>query len=74
MWDAALGEAVDHVVIFALRDIPAGEELTYDYRFSGQEQLTCNCGAAGCRGMVNEKPPQRGTLVPRAQVKPYTVL
>jgi hypothetical protein len=33
--------------------VPAGEELTYDYRFSGDEQLPCNCGAATCRGFVN---------------------
>jgi hypothetical protein len=34
-----------------------GEELTYDYRFCGKEQLPCNCGAATCRGSVNEKAP-----------------
>lgn len=62
---------MDHVVIFALKRISAGEELTYDYRFCGEEQLTCNCGAAKCRGMVNAKPPSRGLLVPRSQVKPY---
>ncbi len=31
----------------------AGEELTYDYRFNGEEKLPCNCGAASCRGFVN---------------------
>ena len=31
-----------------------GEELVYDYRFTSQsELLTCNCGEASCRGMVN---------------------
>lgn len=39
---------------FSQRDIEAGEELTYDYRFSGEEQLRCNCGSARCRGYVNE--------------------
>ena len=35
-------------------DIPAGAELTYDYRFAGEQRLPCNCGAATCRGFVNE--------------------
>lgn len=26
-----------------------GEELLYDYRFSGKELLPCNCGARNCR-------------------------
>jgi len=65
------GKAIDHVVIFALKDISVGEELTYDYRFSGNEQLVCNCGAGRCRGMVNKAPPEKGKLVPRREVKPY---
>ncbi|KAF5842505.1 hypothetical protein DUNSADRAFT_6749 [Dunaliella salina] len=48
------GNIADHVVIFAKRDIHAGEELTYDYRFCGEEQLRCNCGSTQCRGLVNE--------------------
>ncbi|GAB4814051.1 hypothetical protein N2152v2_001097 [Parachlorella kessleri] len=65
-------EVVDHVVIFALRDLEVGEELVYDYRFSGREQLVCNCGAPNCRGFVN-KPPSRmdGLWVPRRKLKPY---
>ena len=35
-------------------DIPEGDELTYDYRFAGEAKLPCNCGAAACRGFVNE--------------------
>ena len=41
------------VVLSALRDILPGEELTYDYRFSGDETLVCKCGSAKCRGTVN---------------------
>jgi len=41
------------VVICALRDIQAGEELSYDYRFCGDEVLVCKCGSAKCRGTVN---------------------
>ncbi|KAL4440395.1 hypothetical protein ABPG75_003396 [Micractinium tetrahymenae] len=66
------GTETDHVVLFAARDIEAGEELTYNYRFCGQEQLRCNCGAPGCTGLVNEKPPDHDRpQVPRAEVKPY---
>ena len=51
------GQPVDHVVIFADRDIQAGEELTYDYRFSGEEVLQCSCGSSRCRGKVNQPLP-----------------
>ena len=51
------GQPVDHVVIFADRDIQAGEELTYDYRFSGEEVLQCCCGSLKCRGKVNQSLP-----------------
>lgn len=54
------------------RDVPAGEELTYDYRFSGDEKLPCNCGARLCRGFVNvpeEHEHDAGVLVvPRSQL------
>jgi hypothetical protein len=33
--------------------MPPGVEATYDYRFNGDDQLRCNCGAATCRGWVN---------------------
>jgi len=39
------------VWITAIRDIPAGEELTYDYcLYDGEDDdATCNCGAVNCR-------------------------
>lgn len=46
------------MALFALRDIEAGEELTYDYNFSlfnpadGQE---CKCGSEMCRGVIGGK-------------------
>ncbi|HEX6504467.1 MAG TPA: SET domain-containing protein-lysine N-methyltransferase [Terriglobales bacterium] len=43
------------VWIFALRDIAAGEELTYDYGlYDGDEDdpSTCVCGAKTCRGTL----------------------
>jgi len=40
--------------IQALRDIAAGEELTYDYHlYDGDEdEALCNCGQAACRGTM----------------------
>ncbi|KAL4520943.1 hypothetical protein Ndes2526B_g00122 [Nannochloris sp. 'desiccata'] len=76
VWDGKRGAAVDHVVIFAAREISTWEELTYDYRFSGEEKLVCNCGAGRCRGMVNQASTGfgggaavKGTLVPKSKVK-----
>lgn len=44
-----------HVWIIAIRDIKAGEELTYDYcLFDGDEDdpAICRCGANNCRGTM----------------------
>lgn len=42
------------VWIRAIRDIAAGEEVTYDYCLydGGDEDATCNCGAPQCRGTM----------------------
>lgn len=42
------------VWIKAIKGIAAGEEITYDYCLydGGDEDQTCNCGAAACRGTM----------------------
>ena len=48
-------EEQDRVFIQALRDIAAGEELTYDYwLYDGDEDdaALCHCGSKGCRGSM----------------------
>jgi uncharacterized protein len=49
-------EEIDgHVWIIALRDIAAGEELTYDYNLydgDGNDLALCFCGARNCRGSM----------------------
>lgn len=43
------------IVVVALRDIAAGEELAYDYAMSDAsdyDEFVCRCGAASCRGVV----------------------
>lgn len=45
-----------HIVIYAKRDISAGEELAYDYKFSIEpleEKIACHCGQVKCRGSMN---------------------
>ncbi|XP_059814282.1 histone-lysine N-methyltransferase 2A-like isoform X3 [Hypanus sabinus] len=45
-----------HIVIFAVRKIFQGEELTYDYKFpieDASNKLPCNCGAKKCRKFLN---------------------
>ena len=40
----------DHQAFFALRDIEAHEELTFDYKYQeGGHNLACHCGAKNCR-------------------------
>ncbi|XP_077363173.1 histone-lysine N-methyltransferase 2B isoform X2 [Festucalex cinctus] len=49
-------DARKHIVIFALRKIYRGEELTYDYKFpieDDESKLRCNCGARRCRRYLN---------------------
>ncbi|KAM8927871.1 histone-lysine N-methyltransferase 2B [Pelodytes ibericus] len=49
-------EGQKHIVIFALRSIYRGEELTYDYKFPIEDErskLPCNCGAKKCRRFLN---------------------
>ena len=45
-----------NVVLVALRDIAAGEELGYDYATtdgSDYDEFECDCGASLCRGKVS---------------------
>ena len=50
----------EYIVIESRRDIPAGAELTYDYRIAPEEPVTrrllelwkCGCGSRRCRGTM----------------------
>ncbi|WIA37257.1 hypothetical protein OEZ86_014202 [Tetradesmus obliquus] len=55
------GEPLLLVLLETLRDVAAGEELTFDYKPSSSSKpiqgklrglLECSCGAANCRGVV----------------------
>ena len=43
-----------HVLLFSLRNIRPGEELTWDYQSPKEQQHTsCRCGSPLCRGTIN---------------------
>ncbi|XP_053972462.1 histone-lysine N-methyltransferase trithorax-like isoform X1 [Hylaeus volcanicus] len=43
-----------HILIFALRRITQGEELTYDYKFPFEDiKIPCTCGSRRCRKYLN---------------------
>ncbi|XP_053661317.1 histone-lysine N-methyltransferase trithorax [Anopheles marshallii] len=43
-----------HIIIFALRRIVQGEELTYDYKFPFEDvKIPCSCGSKKCRKYLN---------------------
>ncbi|KAL5273646.1 KMT2A.2 family protein [Megaselia abdita] len=43
-----------HIIIFALRRILQGEELTYDYKFPVEDdKLPCSCSSKKCRKYLN---------------------
>ncbi|XP_078589839.1 histone-lysine N-methyltransferase 2A-like isoform X3 [Branchiostoma floridae x Branchiostoma japonicum] len=49
-------EGKKHIVIFAMRKIYKGEELTYDYKFPIEDQnskIDCTCGSKRCRKYLN---------------------
>jgi SET domain-containing protein len=66
-------EKQGRVWIIAIRDIEAGEELTYDYNlYDGDldDPSPCSCGAPNCRGsMYSEKELARRTQALRRRKK-----
>lgn len=49
-------EGTKRIVIYAMRDIQANEELTYDYKFEreeGVDRIVCLCGSLNCKGYLN---------------------
>ena len=48
----------------ALRDIPVGEEITYDYAFTAEVAEACHCGTARCRGLIVDDDPENLANLP----------
>ncbi|MCX5744063.1 MAG: SET domain-containing protein-lysine N-methyltransferase [Proteobacteria bacterium] len=55
-WDAEQQRPV--VWWVALRDIPIGEEITYDYGFTAEVAEPCACGKSVCRGVIVDDSPE----------------
>ncbi|KAI6182830.1 Crossover junction endonuclease MUS81 [Aphelenchoides bicaudatus] len=59
----------DRIGFFAIRDIQAGEEIVFDYKFErfGDTAQKCYCGSANCRGVIgSESTLQREEIVEKA--------
>jgi hypothetical protein len=48
----------------AKRDIPVGEEITYDYAFAAEVAEPCACGAGTCRGLIVDDAPEELAKLP----------
>jgi len=53
--DYMVYQGIKKIVIYAIRDILPGEEISYDYMFAVDENdmVICNCGALNCKGFMN---------------------
>ncbi|KAE8806389.1 histone-lysine N-methyltransferase ATX4-like [Hordeum vulgare] len=53
----SVGDNKSQIILIARRDVSAGEELTYDYKFDPDEsedrKVPCLCKAPNCRGYMN---------------------
>ncbi|XP_069488236.1 histone-lysine N-methyltransferase NSD2 isoform X2 [Ambystoma mexicanum] len=52
------------VGLFAVCDIPAGVELTFNYNLDclGNEKTVCRCGAPNCSGFLGDRPKENGSV------------
>ncbi|XP_043936099.1 histone-lysine N-methyltransferase ASH1L isoform X2 [Protopterus annectens] len=67
---------VYRIGLYALKDIPAGTELTYDYNFHSfntEKQQICKCGSEKCRGIIGGKS-QRVNGLPNKSNQPSNAL
>lgn len=59
------------VGLFALHDIAAGSELTFNYNFEclGNDKTNCSCGAPNCSGFLGVRPKTAAAAAQEKKVK-----
>jgi len=64
--DGEKGKIYKRVLIYALTDIAGGDEITYDYQFPIETDLSaripCHCGHQFCRKFLNYDLPEFKSL------------
>lgn len=66
---------VYRIGLYALKDMPAGTELTYDYNFHSfnvEKQQLCKCGFEKCRGIIGGKSQRMNGLTSSKSSQPVT--
>ncbi|KAL3865188.1 hypothetical protein ACJMK2_006804 [Sinanodonta woodiana] len=64
----------DRIGLFALKDIQAGSELTFNYNFDclGNEKIPCKCRAVDCSGYLGDQPkPLRVSTAKKQSSAPF---
>ncbi|XP_052587504.1 histone-lysine N-methyltransferase ASH1L isoform X2 [Peromyscus californicus insignis] len=66
---------VYRIGLYALKDVPAGTELTYDYNFHSfnvEKQQLCKCGFEKCRGIIGGKSQRMNGLTSHKSSQPMS--